>query len=83
MSYIEIFLIVLGLVVASFVVEYYLQRRRRRENATRYRAIDRHQRKLADRIGPPLQQRLSRRLPRTGGYNALREANELRDRSAT
>ena len=82
MSYIEIFLIVLGLVVASFFVEYYLQRRRHQDRAIRLRALDRRQHKLADRIGPPRQPRLSRRLPRTGGQNALREANELRDRSA-
>ncbi len=82
MSYIEIFLVVLGLVVASFFVEYFLQRRRHIENRSRLREFDRQQHELSDHLGPPKSQPLSRKLPPAGGDDALRDANELRDRSA-
>ena len=81
MSYIEVFLIVLSLLVAAFVAEFYLQRRKRERDAERFRAFDNKQHGLADRLGPPKSQPLTRRLPSTGN-DALGDAEELRSRSA-
>lgn len=82
MSYIQTFLIVLGIVVAAFIVEYLIQRRQRRDNTRRFRTFDRRQHDLADRLGPSTSQHLTRPLPKTGGDGGLRDADDLRDRSA-